>query len=73
MEQTLLLHYYKPHCFYVTTSDSRLYGRIQKGFKQVIVDGNFEDFFQEFEQLRWAENLLMTHHRRIIELNSNNE
>lgn len=68
LEQSLLLHYENPVYFYVSAKNTRLAERIAKGLAIAMEDGSFENLFQQYEHIRWAEQFINQHQRVVIHL-----
>lgn len=70
LEKNLFLRYENPVYFYVHKNNTRLAERIEAGLKIALDDGSFNALFNQMDNFKWGEQLLVEHDRTVIQLNT---
>lgn len=70
IEQELMLSYPNEVYFFVNKNNAVLAKRLEKGLNIALEDGSFDELFNSIPRYRWGIELLKTHQRRVIELQS---
>lgn len=70
IEQELMLHYHNEVYFFVHRDNANLAKRIEAGLIAALADGSFDELFNSIPRYQWGLELLKTHQRRVINLNT---